>query len=339
MKERTFAAQDYTYGFNGMEKDDEMNGEGNSYNFGARLYDTRIGRWLAVDPLTDKYPNLSPYNFVSNKPIIAVDIDGRDYIIKITPNKNGKGGTIKIISTVYLQGDVPSTLSQKDVQRSFNKMVKNRTYQDGQNGVWDVEFDVKFVEGQTKKQSELKAGENILDFDKNENYNSSHAHSKRSGLNERTTSDATVGVKDLASSGGVEIQITNMTKTTIHETLHLLGLSDRYTEFGAVYVRHKKVKRGWAIAHEEFEDDMMGTEGFNISQVHIDNWAIAALNHTVKDVSNNTFLATKMELNLFVDYIYSSSTANSGGTLIPASEVKGMKELERKKFKVKVREP
>jgi hypothetical protein len=35
---------DYRYGFNGMEKDDEVkNGKGNSYDFGARMYDSRLG--------------------------------------------------------------------------------------------------------------------------------------------------------------------------------------------------------------------------------------------------------------------------------------------------------
>ena len=34
----------YRYGFNGMEKDDEVSGSKNYYNFGARMYDSRIGR-------------------------------------------------------------------------------------------------------------------------------------------------------------------------------------------------------------------------------------------------------------------------------------------------------
>ena len=41
---------EYRYGFNGMEKDDEIEGEGNSYDFGARTYDPRIGRFKRIDP-------------------------------------------------------------------------------------------------------------------------------------------------------------------------------------------------------------------------------------------------------------------------------------------------
>ena len=53
----------YRYGFNGMEKDDELKGEGNSYDFGMRMYDPRINRWLKTDPLDKKYPYDSPYIF------------------------------------------------------------------------------------------------------------------------------------------------------------------------------------------------------------------------------------------------------------------------------------
>ena len=73
---------DYRYGFNGMEKDDEVRGsKGASYDFGARMLDPRIGRWLSGDPLEAKFPAHCPYNFVANMPIIAIDPDGNDIII------------------------------------------------------------------------------------------------------------------------------------------------------------------------------------------------------------------------------------------------------------------
>jgi RHS repeat-associated protein len=70
----------YRYGFNGKEKDDEIKGDDNSYDFGARMYDPRVGRWFARDPLAKKFAEWSPYNFVMNNPINMIDPDGREPI-------------------------------------------------------------------------------------------------------------------------------------------------------------------------------------------------------------------------------------------------------------------
>lgn len=44
-----------------------------------RIYDSRLGRFLSVDPLTAKYPELTPYQFASNRPIDGVDLDGNEW--------------------------------------------------------------------------------------------------------------------------------------------------------------------------------------------------------------------------------------------------------------------
>jgi RHS repeat-associated protein len=72
------SSSSYRYGFNGKEKDDEVKGEGNSYDFGARMYDCRIGRWLSRDKMESNYPFLSPYTFVANNPLFFIDPDGND---------------------------------------------------------------------------------------------------------------------------------------------------------------------------------------------------------------------------------------------------------------------
>ncbi len=59
-----------------MEKDDEVSGQGNQYDFGARIYNPRLGRWLSTDPLQSDYPSMSPYNYVANSPIVYIDPDG-----------------------------------------------------------------------------------------------------------------------------------------------------------------------------------------------------------------------------------------------------------------------
>ncbi len=73
---RTVSSDEYRYGFNGMEKDDEVKGEGNSYDFGARMYDSRLGRWLSRDGMEAAYVPISTYSFALNNPIILIDNDG-----------------------------------------------------------------------------------------------------------------------------------------------------------------------------------------------------------------------------------------------------------------------
>jgi hypothetical protein len=54
-----------------------VSGAGNNLDFGARIYDGRLGRWMSVDPLQFEYASLSSYCFVGNNPLAFVDPDGR----------------------------------------------------------------------------------------------------------------------------------------------------------------------------------------------------------------------------------------------------------------------
>ncbi len=57
--------------------DDEVKGEGNSYDFGARMLDSRLGRWFAIDKEAYRSPDLSVYCFVNNDPIRFIDPNGK----------------------------------------------------------------------------------------------------------------------------------------------------------------------------------------------------------------------------------------------------------------------
>ncbi|MEP7377907.1 MAG: RHS repeat-associated core domain-containing protein, partial [Chitinophagaceae bacterium] len=77
MPGRKFASgSSYRYGFNGKENDNDVKGEGNQQDYGKRIYDPRLGKFLSVDPLTKTYPSLTPYQFASNSPIKCIDLDG-----------------------------------------------------------------------------------------------------------------------------------------------------------------------------------------------------------------------------------------------------------------------
>jgi|GEM_PF-5914578 len=67
---------DYRYGYNGIELDNEVKGEGNTYTTEFRQYDPRVARWLSLDPLSYKYPHQSPYVAMDNNPINVIDPSG-----------------------------------------------------------------------------------------------------------------------------------------------------------------------------------------------------------------------------------------------------------------------
>lgn len=86
--EQRSTANYYTpYKFSGKEKDEET-----SYSyFGARYYMSDVSVWLSVDPMMDKYPNISPFNYCHWNPVMLTDPDGMDDGWVEDPNDKSKG--------------------------------------------------------------------------------------------------------------------------------------------------------------------------------------------------------------------------------------------------------
>ncbi len=79
MPGRNFNAGNYRYGFNGKENDNETvsTGEG-TQDYGMRIYNPALGRFLSVDPLQKEFAWNSSYAFSENDVIRAVDLDGAE---------------------------------------------------------------------------------------------------------------------------------------------------------------------------------------------------------------------------------------------------------------------
>ncbi len=108
----------YRYGFNGKEKDKFGDAV---YDYGFRIYNPRIAKFLSVDPLTKSYPMLTPYQFASNSPIGGIDLDGKEfmdyrYIVNSVEarikNPNASELEIFLIATVKTTGQQLHDLSE-----------------------------------------------------------------------------------------------------------------------------------------------------------------------------------------------------------------------------------
>ena len=98
MPGRSYNGGEYRYGFNGKENDNEVKGTGNQQDYGFRIYDPRLGRFLSTDPLFAEYPWYTPYQFAGNKPIRYIDLDGLE---EFDVMMNKKTGSITISVANY----------------------------------------------------------------------------------------------------------------------------------------------------------------------------------------------------------------------------------------------
>lgn len=72
--------QNYRYGFNGKENDREWGTAGLTQDYGFRLYNPAIAKFLSVDPLAKDYAGHTPYAFAMNRVIDGIDMDGLEYV-------------------------------------------------------------------------------------------------------------------------------------------------------------------------------------------------------------------------------------------------------------------
>jgi RHS repeat-associated protein len=137
IKEREWSDSTFSYrfGFNGMEKDNETYGEVNAYDFGARIYDPRLGRFLSTDPLEYQYAWQTTYAYFSNSPIVQIDFMGNG---DDKPNANNPGGDNESGESTHtvVKGDVVWNIAKNklgdaatnsDVQELSDAIVKSNS--------------------------------------------------------------------------------------------------------------------------------------------------------------------------------------------------------------------
>jgi len=114
---RTQQDSTYRYGFNGKENDSNGEwGSQNHYDYGFRIYNPSIAKFLSVDPLSPGYPWYTPYQFAGNTPIAAIDLDGLEEHIII--NEAGKQTGTQIVKQTSVE------VSKKWVVNSSGKLAE-----------------------------------------------------------------------------------------------------------------------------------------------------------------------------------------------------------------------
>ncbi|MBK7412848.1 MAG: RHS repeat protein [Ignavibacteria bacterium] len=123
------------FGFNGKENDNEVKGEGNQQDYGFRIYDPRIARFLSVDPLSASFASLTPYQYASLNPVYSIDLDGLEGVSYREGRRNQETGEFVAIRrvialNVYVAtGAGPNALSYPD---EFNlEAYINNTFNEG----------------------------------------------------------------------------------------------------------------------------------------------------------------------------------------------------------------
>ncbi len=160
MPKRNVPGAGYEYGFHGQPKDNEIHDvEGSSYVFEYRQQDSRIGRFMSIDPIANKYSAIAPYVFSENRSIDGVDMEGLEYYsihVKI------QNGTRTLMETVDYTGlsdaailgihGMPASKFYKEYSKSFGPLGR---------GVEYVYHDLD--EGKIRKRFENKVGLTLHD--------------------------------------------------------------------------------------------------------------------------------------------------------------------------------
>jgi RHS repeat-associated protein len=82
----------YRFHFNGKEEDSEAQ----TQDYGFRIYNPRLGKFLSVDPLFKSYTWNSTYAFSENRPIDGIDLDGLEYLNANTARIEAKFGRVQL---------------------------------------------------------------------------------------------------------------------------------------------------------------------------------------------------------------------------------------------------
>lgn len=148
----------YKYKFQGQELQDEL--ELGWYSYKWRNYNPAIGRFMSIDPLTEKYEDYTPYQFSSNQPVHAKELEGLESSNDLNKNKptptqrayNSRTGNTDLLKVVVF------TIS--DALQSLNTYTGNKKENPSNKDIGSTATS-KNGGGENEKTTGKKKGDNI----------------------------------------------------------------------------------------------------------------------------------------------------------------------------------
>jgi len=151
----------YRYGVNTKEVDSEgMGGGSSTYDYGFRIYNAQLGKFLSVDPLTASYPWYTPYQFAGNKPIIAVDLDGLEELSMTQDFKLIHSEAIKILEGSEYCKNVIAKISNPALAKTHKVYLTGESRHRATGSTWGtVGADALMI-----RNFVIKGGENMINL-------------------------------------------------------------------------------------------------------------------------------------------------------------------------------
>lgn len=154
---------DSKFQFNGKEKQEDF-GLGWT-DYGARMYDSQLGRWHAVDPLAHMYWSFSNYNYVLNNPINLIDPDGRSIwdVNDTRANITYKGKNVTISNFDELDAAFREVLLNTILYSDTGAEEIKQLAEDGSDYQIVVSDKAGFIEGEKKGNYGSNSGQTVFD--------------------------------------------------------------------------------------------------------------------------------------------------------------------------------
>jgi RHS repeat-associated protein len=281
---RSWSSESYRYGFDGKEKDNEGMGGGNqTYDYGFRIYNPSLGKFLSVDPLFAGFPWNSCYAFAENRVIDGIDLDGCEYLDFRTAliEFNGSGEVclnLKNFSQAYQDAWNNFNDYHKRPQPCFDERgvqvgYCQPTYTDHATGKQyiggvppiigslnlPVEMDGKFWKFLYENQSMETEDAEELHRQQEQNYNNARKR-KDGGLDNRNNASKQFKRTTIASRGFLMLELSSILTQFVSGVKQLMNNDEIKADMSALNNQTSAMRVGIGDIREFFENNSVNPE-------------------------------------------------------------------------------